>query len=417
MSIKPKLNFLHQPNNRIVFLFLIATYFIGLYYSKVVLSVFPYLILLYGLAMPKVKSRLISFGSNKGFISISLILLIYLISGINSTDILQWIQRVNTNLLYLIIPLGIYLNKEIIHEIIDEVLVLFVLANLVISTYLFGDYMMHQEIINTSYLSGKTLSTPIIHVRYSYFVAMSILFSSYLYLTDYQYKRFLNKYVFAVIGLLLLVFIHVLAVRTGIISIYITVMVMALYYILKHRKYTIGVTAIVLIIVIAGLSYTYLPSIKNKINYISWDITSTIDHTATHHTSDRIRINSIINGIKIFREHPFFGVGIGDLEAEMNTKYNANYPDLPLNLRFNPINQFVFILAAMGGMGFLLFFGLLITPLFLSGPKHLLLLPFYILSFSTFIGETTIELFIGKSAFLFILAVLLTPRNKNIKNS
>ncbi|HHH54313.1 MAG TPA: O-antigen ligase domain-containing protein, partial [Bacteroidetes bacterium] len=184
------------------------------------------------------------------------------------------------------------------------------------------------------------------------------------------------------------------------------------YYSLKYKKIKWLIGGIIFLVLSISLSLVLFPSFKNKIKYMVWDIKSTIENKAQFHTSDRIRIYSIANGIKIFKEHPLFGTGIGDLENEMKLKYKENYPELPEDMQFEPINQFVYILSGMGIIGFILYFGLLILPIFIIKNKHKLLVPFYILTFATFIGETTIEFMIGKTTFL-ILASLFICYNNN----
>jgi len=378
--------------------------FIGLYYSKTVLSIFPYLILVLGLSKKDAIERLKHFFGSPAVLSISLILFVYVFSGINSANTSMWLGRINTNIIFFVIPLGVFLLGPFDERFIDRVLGAFVAVNFIVSIYLLIAYFYNFQEVNNSYLKGQTIHTPIIHVRYSYFVALSIVFSVYLFLKN---RLSYTKYFYLIAALFLLVFIHIMAVRTGILSLYLTAILLAFYYAFVEKKYKLAVSTIGLIVSLMVLSYLFLPSVKNKINYVKWDIETTLNGTAKYHTSDRIRITSIINGFKILKDSPILGSGIGDIEDEMNKKYELNYKDLPKDMRFQPVNQFVFTLSSMGILGFVLYYGLLLFPLFYLRAKHLLLIPVYVLTLLTFLGETTIELMVGKTAFLVIVSLLI----------
>jgi len=404
---------LKNRENILIVLFTIS--FIGLYFSKTVLSIFPYLLLIYGFSHKGSLNRLVSFFKKPSIFSIFLIFFTYVLSGINSYNSSMWLTRLNTNLIYMIIPLGVYLSGPYNKSLINKIIASFSIINSLISLLLLYNYFMDYSHVNEIYLRGQTIKTPIIHVRYSYFVALSVTFSAYLYFTNFYIKYKLEKYLYGFMSIFLLIFIHLMAVRTGILSLYLTLLISVFFFSNKINKLKLGVSILGLLIGLMILSYNVFPSFKNKIEYVKWDIRSTLDGTAKYHTSDRIRINSIINGFKILKDNPLMGSGIGDIEYEMNKKYNINYPDLPQNLRFQPINQFVFILASMGLLGFILFFGLLLFPLFQIKQKHKLLFLLYTLTFLTFMGETTIELIVGKTAFLTLLSVLICYKEKELE--
>jgi len=406
--------YLSKREKILVIIFAIG--FVGIYFSKTILSFFPYILILYGLFSNGGISRLKSLTKRPEIISFLLIFIVYTLSGINSNNIPQWLGRLNTNLLYISIPLGIYLNGSFKKKTSDYILSTFVIINAMISFGLVLIYLGNIDNTNEVYLRGQTIYTPIMHVRYSFFVAMSIIISAYL-TYNYSHTKKL-KYIYGSITLFSLFFLHLLAVRTGLLSFYITFISVVFYYTFKHKKYLIGFGSIVSIVLLLISSYLFLPSVRNKVRYIKWDIETTLNNTAKYHTSDRIRILSIVNGLKLIKENPLVGTGIGDIEEEMNKKYKINYPDLPQNMRFEPINHLVFIASTMGMIGFILFYGLLLFPIFYLKDKHALLIPIYILTFASFIGENIIELMIGKSAFLIIVLLLIcTTINKNKKTT
>lgn len=393
-------------------LLLFFSAFIGLYFSKTVLSISPYVLIIVGLTQKNPIKKIKAFFSNPAILSLFLVFILYLLSGINSQNHETWISRLNTNLIFMAIPFGIFLSGPYKKRNISQIIAFFVIINFLISLVLLLNYMLHFSNVNSAYLRGQTIYTPVIHVRYSYFVALTTIFSFYLYISKFFFKYKFERKIYCFIAVFSFIFLHILAVRTGIFALYTTIVLYGGYYSLKYKKIKWLIGGIIFLVLSISLSLVLFPSFKNKIKYMVWDIKSTIENKAQYHTSDRIRIYSIANGIKIFKEHPLFGTGIGDLENEMKLKYKENYPELPEDMQFEPINQFVYILSGMGIIGFILYFGLLILPIFIIKNKHKLLVPFYILTFATFIGETTIEFMIGKTTFL-ILASLFICYNNN----
>ena len=387
-----------------ILLFLFTLAFIGLYFSKTVLSFFPYVLILYGLYQKNGYDRLKSIYKNKAITSIIAVFFIYILSGINSQNISMWFGRLNTNLIYIAIPLGVYLSGPYKKDFINKLLIIFLVLNILIDIYLLIDYSIHFDQINDSYLRGKSLRTPIPHIIYSFFVVISIMISTYF---SFVNKSFKNRYLFIIATVFLIIFVFILAVRTGILALFITSIVLLIYYGIKTRSFKLSLLVVSLFIILGYLSYLFFPSFKNKIKYSYYDIKSTLTDSAKYHTSDRVRIVSIKAGLSILKEHPLFGSGIGDIEDELDKIYNKIYPDLPKHLRTQPGSQYIFTLASMGIIGFLLLYGLLLVPVFVRKKKHILLIPFYILTFTSCIGETTIEFMVGKTAFLIFTTLFI----------
>ncbi|MEZ5006961.1 MAG: O-antigen ligase family protein [Chitinophagales bacterium] len=398
--------------DRKVLLFLFLLICIGLYYSIFLLSVVPYLLLLLGLSNKDVRKKLRSFISHPKYYGLSLILLIYVLSGINSENTSNWLGRVNSNLIFLVIPLAFHLIGPLKKKYVNAFLAIYVVVNLVISIKLLVGYLLNFEEINDGYLRGKTIVTPIIHIWYSHLVAIAVLFSIYLTATKFYFVSKWERYLYGFAALFLMVFIHVLAVRTGLLALYLTLILSGCYYIFRTKKYKLGLAGFAALVLIFAVAYTSFPSFKNKMSYVKWDISTALDEHGAYHNSDRIRIYSILNGWILAKEHPFFGVGVGDIEEATDKKFEVTYPDLPMDLRYSPINQVVFSLACFGFLGMFAFYTFLCIPLFYFWRRHPLVIPFYMLTFSTFIGEQSIELIVGKTTFLMVVSVLVQTKEE-----
>ena len=88
---------------------------------------------------------------------------------------------------------------------------------------------------------------------------------------------------------------------------------------------------------------------------MKWELKTYSDNSFTkypyqHHTTLR-RIFSWKNTWEIIKQHPVFGVGVGDYKDEMQAMYDKDGLDLSVNTH----NQFLHIWAGTGIAGLLLF--------------------------------------------------------------
>lgn len=103
-----------------------------------------------------------------------------------------------------------------------------------------------------------------------------------------------------------------------------------------------------------------------------------------------LRINMAVNTIRMIKQSPVFGVGVGDYPVEY-ARINAQYTPKWMNT-FNPHNQFLFDLSTMGILGGVSLVALLFTPIFFAGDddeeKHRIKMALLILFLVICLGES-----------------------------
>src|SRR5690606_5932764 len=78
-----------------------------------------------------------------------------------------------------------------------------------------------------------------------------------------------------------------------------------------------------------------------------------------HHTSTNIRVGLFICSMEVLKANWVFGTGIGDMHAELNQCYKTNgYSDVLYLQEYNPHNQYLQTLIAMGILGLFSFLAL-----------------------------------------------------------
>jgi O-antigen ligase len=209
------------------------------------------------------------------------------------------------------------------------------------------------------------------------------------------------------LSFLLIVFIHVLSVRSGILSLYMCLFVIGLYLLFYFKKYFVGLSVFLALIILPILSYYTIPSIHNKISYMIWDLNQLRSNNSKNY-SDSERIVSILAGVKIAKENILFGVGTGDIKNAMNKIYDKDYAWIDPNNRKMPHNQWVWLWASNGVLGVVAFaFSIIVSLVYKKNYKNLLLICFFIISISSFLYEHTLQVQVGVGFYILCLLIIL----------
>jgi O-antigen ligase len=257
----------------------------------------------------------------------------------------------------------------------------------------------HQT-FNIIFTENVYIPTAINHVRFSLIVASSIFIGGYLW----KYYRFHSRFEKSLLGVMtffLLIFLHLIAVRSGVFGFYLALIIILLTR-MKTKQIALGVLGSFIFLITTMLLF---PSFKHETQATYQSLQAIQNSTIIENQSDFGRIESIKNGFYIARQNLLFGIGLGDIESEMN---NIDSSD-GKNWNMLPHNQFVFI-AAFSGLFGLLWFSLIVS-IILSNIKlkeNLLLLSFITIIGSSFLFDHTLETQIGVGFSLIFLLIFST---------
>lgn len=354
-----------------------------------------------------------AFLSNKAAVFLSSLFLLTVLSGIVSENTSTWLEYVRIKLSVLLLPFAFVSIPRLSTRQFHSLIYVFVLLTSLSFSWVLGDYLLNFEEINQRIGQGKSLNTPVIYVRYSLFIAFACLAAIYLFLEDFFWKFKWEKYLIGFIALFLFGAVHLLAVRSGILGLYVAFTFWSVYFILKKQKYGLGAGLLLIVFLAPFLSYKFVPSFKKKIDYMLYDLDQFRKGDKTQMPSDFVRLVTLQLGFEVFQESPVMGSGIGDLRDEMNKLYARDYPMLDKPRWYLPHNQFMFVLTAYGVVGLLWFLLALFWPILQNGGyRHLLFLGFYAIILTSFMAEASAELQIGHSFFL--LFTLLFVREMEV---
>lgn len=321
------------------------------------------------------------------------------LSGINSSDVSSWTHHLRIRLPMLTVPLGVALLPPLRREVAVAMVYLFTATLAISSIPLLIHLALHYEEVIDLIGQGVPMDTPVNHIRYSLMIAFAIVASGILYLQNRANRK---ATIFLGLAGWLFVFLHVLAVRSGIAVLYCTIVALVIVLVLRKKAYKQGLLALVTLAVVGWLAISYVPTIQRKISYMHYDLSS-----GGRNYSDSERIASLRVGLALASDNPIVGTGIGDLKVSTE----ATYQDLDLNVgRYHLVhNQWLFIVAGMGYFGLVVFMIGYIWPL-LHGYHDYLTVSLLVILAVSFMVEHTLETAVGTGMYMLLLCLCLWGR-------
>ncbi len=112
--------------------------------------------------------------------------------------------------------------------------------------------------------------------------------------------------------------------------------------------------------------------------------------------------------LHLIGQHPWFGVGTGDVPQAFSQAYDEIHSPLQEEYRFRAHNQYLAIAVAFGLVGLAFFLFVLFYPWFASRNNHTYLyLVFFCIMLLSMFPEDTLETQAGATLFAFFMALLL----------
>jgi O-antigen ligase len=348
-----------------------------------------------------------AFAERKWFILILIFVIPYLLGGLYSENIVLWWKVLVMKAPFIALPIALVVNNERFKLDKNDYFI-----NILLAIFLFTSFPIFFEFINSyddilmKYSKGKTLSTPINHIRYSLMLGFGVLLAMDSSLNSIHKGVDVNVVYKFTVCVILFVTVHLLAVRSGLLSLYIGLVVYLAIYIYKKKSFSIGLLVILFFAGFVYLSPKLFPTINKKIGYTLYSLEK-LKQNKVENYSDTKRLVSMDIGWKMFSKNYLFGVGPGDLKKEVSLLYDHYYPNIDNEMRLLPHNQFLRIGASVGIIGLCIFLLILIFPLWhISASENSLFFAFMLSSISSFFVEGTIETQRGTAYFLLIMIIL-----------
>jgi O-antigen ligase len=377
----------------------------SLFVSRAMLSIFMVLFILISFLHKDIRLHLRTFFSSPLLWSMSLLFFIPFISGLWSEDKQEWLSVVRLKLPLLLLPLAFaapftFSTKQ--WNILAYIFIGLIAAGTIWSMF---HYASDLEAINESYLRAKSIRTPLgnDHIRYSWLVSIAVLLSAWI---GWQQKK-QNKKLFLLsilITVWLIIFLHILAARTGLFSFYIMLFIAGTWLIIRKTKPITGIALLGLLLSLPFIAYYTLPSFQNRIKYIRYDYGYFKEMHYLPGGNDAARVISVRAGWNLLAQHPLTGLGAGDIRKEVRQWDQTTYPGILESDIIYPSSEWLAYGLMAGWPGLLLFTSIMLFPLFLARGKYRLtwwLL--HITAIAGFIFDIGLEVQFGIFVYAFIV--------------
>ncbi|QXP56497.1 O-antigen ligase family protein [Cellulophaga sp. HaHa_2_95] len=359
----------------------------------------------------------------KYFLSSSSFVLIMLITLLYTDNLKQGFIKTQQSSSILIFPLIIFFfQRKITSKQFDKLLVIFNTACLLSTIYIYTEiykngvfsYLFEKEVSfwnnpfrdvlnNLSYLD--------LHPSY---YSIWLLFCA-LFLINKLLTR--NKSLSVVFSILSLVIFFIFtsflfASRATIIGFFIAVLILL---ILKIKSKLNKAIAVSLIIVISLISITQISFLKVRF-FDEVNAQKLRPPVGIAHTSSNIRVGIYKCASELFQKNPIVGVGIGDVQAELNNCYLQFHTRVYQEGNYNTHSTYLNLLLSGGIIGLLLFLLSIFLQLKLAlKSENYLYLSFIILIIPFFLFENVLSrmhgaVFYGLFNALFIKQILSTKK-------
>jgi O-antigen ligase len=334
--------------------------------------------------------------------------LVHLLSGLSveSDNRGEYGQDVVLQLPFLLLPLSFWVLPALPARKLQNLWVLFIGCVLISALISTGYYLLHLTEVNESYLHSKIMPTEPDHIRFSLMVSLAIA-AGVVLLYQGNNSSALRLGLWIAVGLLVL-FQHMLAVRSGLVTLYALAGLSMLWLVVRGRQYKYAAYLVGLMVVLPVVSYQVFPTFRNKFTNTQEDLGKVQESQAANNYSLVARVYSYKAAWAIIRQHPLTGVGKADMRDEMAKQFRQGYPSIDESSYLLPHNQFIYNLVAFGFLGTLLFTLCFYYPAVWAAPRFApLLVAQYTLVTLSFLVEYTLETQIGLTFSLFFLLLAL----------
>lgn len=316
------------------------------------------------------------------------------------------LQRLRIKIPFLLLPIAfLCLPRFRLRQVFHIHYFLLVLLSIT-SIGVLANYWQHYEEINELIRQGHHIPTPRNHIRYSLLLAWAIIGGLYLSEQTYYWRWQWERWLIRMLTLFLFIAIHLLVVKSGIVVLYVGLVVWAIRYLVVKRSWALGLLMLGSVAIAPTLAYQYHTGFRNKVIYFIHDM-KMFGQGEGQVYSDSGRIVSLMAGWDIAKRHWLLGVGTANKREAIRQYYGQHYPDYVEF--FMTQNQFLYAWAAQGLIGL---FGTIIAffyPLFYRQHyRHSLLLAFYATMFTIITIEHAFENAVGVAHFLFFLLIMLS---------
>jgi O-antigen ligase len=344
------------------------------------------------------------------YIALSIPFFLVLISGLWSENVGYWLERLRIRLPFLVLPIAFYFFEPLSKRTFYSLLYAFSIVVAVNCLVMLVNYAFHFETVTYRLGRGKPMPFVKEHITFSIMAVFACFSSFTLWRERFFLKNPIETKFLLGLSIFLFLALHIISVRTGLLTLYICLIINLFIYIFKEKKYLIGTVALVALMSFPLAAYRFIPSLQMRVNYALWDFQQYKDGNLVK-KSDSERIVSLQMGMAVLKKNPIFGVGSGDLMDAVGKEYAQNYPQLEVR---EPHNGLLFMAVGVGSVGLLIFLlGFSFHLFYKKYFHHILYLTLHIVLLASITIDFIIEASFGTTFYVLFLCLFFNYFKKN----
>ncbi len=375
----------------------------ALFLSRAVLSISMGLFVVLSFCHKDAGKQLKSFFSTPLLWSMSLLFFMPLVSGLWSEDKQEWLSVLRLKIPLFVLPLAFAGPLRFSSKKWDLLAYIFIAFTTAGSIWSLFHYAGNIESINESYLKAKSIATLLgnDHVRYSWLVSIVILLTAWMVWKNR--KQRLVAFLLILVLCWLIIFLHLLAARTGLFSFYIMLLVAGCWLLIKRTRRWQGATLLLSVLALPFLAWLLFPSFQNRLKYISYDYSYFKDLKYLPGGNDVARVISIRAGWNILKEHPLTGTGAGDIYNKTKEWDRVKYPEILDTDMLYPSSEWLIYGLTCGWIGVLVFTIVILIPFFNKRKPWLVWVLLNLTAAFSFLFDMGLEVQYGVFVYAFIV--------------
>ncbi len=318
--------------------------------------------------------------------AILLLFLPVLLSGYWSTDKSNWWNSFSIKLPLLTMMLGLS-SVQLSTKRWEQIIWIFLF---IVCMGCCWSLLQYSFEIQEAYLQAKTLPTPADndHIRFSWLVTIAVLLALQCLFAE---KKKIVRYVLLAVIVFLVIYLHILAAKTGLACLYAGCFIYFLYTLFVQKKWKIGLYVLVVATAMASVCYYTMPTLRNRVQYVLYDFSNYSKGNTMPGYGDASRWLSIRAGYELTTQHPITGVGFGDILKEVDQWHQTNHPSSLAYERFLPANEWLVYGAGSGWPGLICFTVGILLLLYAVTSSHPLSFVLSATSLIPFLIDDTLE--------------------------
>lgn len=334
-------------------------------------------------------------------------LALYAVSWFWTENKAGWGEHLQTKLPFLLLPLAFSYQPRFSQRQLQFFTISVALMLIVSAAYTIGVFMGNPQFYIDEYKVSHMLPTlpKRDHIRSSMAAALFVMWGIY------AWPRLGSRQMRIVVGVcmgLLVLYIHILAAKTGLLSLYLFLVAWGVYMALGKKKVA-GIAIIVAIPLVMFAALKALPTLRERIVYIGYTMFMYKHNLRTDNLGDGARLISYQLSAHLIEQHPLTGVGAGDMKAEMDGMYARYYPQTEEHGRLLPHNQFLVVALGSGLPAMAVFLLWVVWPLarLRRNRESFFFFMAWLILFIQLLIEPVLEVQYGVFVYLFFLLLFL----------